>query len=87
MNTSRERQVVKAANRCRMAVKINPEIADLYGYNWPMLDSVATLRRVALLLTGSGRYTLTPDERRVALDVLDERFDSYELKCRMGTQQ
>ena len=49
---------------------------ELYDVYEPALDEEATLRRVALFARGSGRASLTQDERCAALTVIRERFDA-----------
>ena len=67
--------LTRAATRCHLAVTSCATTRELYGYFAPVLDEVPTLRRVALLYRGSGRYTLTQPERDIALEIVRERFE------------
>ena len=65
--------VASAAKRVSLAVVVDPVARELYGVSDPVLDEVATLRRVALFFRGTGRYVLTQDEKDVALAVIRGR--------------
>lgn len=71
------RQALRAAERCCLSIAACKTTMSLYGYVQPRLDEVGTLRRVALLLRGSGRAPLTQPERDAALSVIRERFDEH----------
>lgn len=69
------RNVTRAAERVALALTVDHDTRDLYGITEYVMDETATLRRVSLFYRGSGRYTLTADEREAALAVLRERDD------------
>ena len=68
--------IVRAANRCHLAISVDSGTKELYGYAVPVLDEVATLRRVALLRYGCGRHNIPQDERDAALATIRGRFES-----------
>lgn len=74
MSTS-ARQAAVAAERVSLAIAIEPVALDLYGVRDIVLDEKATLRRVALFFRGTGRYTLSADERTAAIEVIRGRFE------------
>jgi len=67
--------LIRAAERCHLAIGECSVTRELYNYFDPRLDEMATLRRVARLHRGSGRYQLTGQEREAALEVIRCRFE------------
>jgi hypothetical protein len=75
MDPSKTPSLLRAARRCRLAVSVDPVSRELYGTTVPVLDEKATLRRVALLFRGTGRYKLSQPERAAALEIVRGRFE------------
>lgn len=74
---NRLNRIQRAAKRVRLAVR---ERKNIYGVPYLAMDEKATLRRVALFAWGSGRASLTQEERDDALEILRDRFQALEMR-------
>lgn len=71
--TYTEKQVAKAAHRVTPVWICNPTIKEMYGFCEPIVDMKATMRRVAMFAKGSGRAHMSPEEIRIATEIVDGR--------------
>lgn len=72
--------VKKAANKVKLVVIPNNVTMELYDTYEPALNMTATLRRVALFVTGSGRTELSQENKETAMVILADRFENFQVK-------
>lgn len=75
MNSANIKSLTAAAERVSLVISACPVARELYGVADPVLDEIATLRRVALFFRGTGRYVFSSEERDVALAVIRGRAE------------